>query len=209
MAKSRISTCKLCRREGIKLFLKGDRCDKEKCAVSKRSYPPGQHGQHLSKLSEYGTRLREKQRAKKIYGVLESQFRRYFKIAEKQQGATGENLLQILETRLDNVMFKLGLAPSKSTARQLISHGHIRVNGKKVDVPSFIVKPGSVISLIDKSKNLLSVKSSIERAVTRKTVPVWLELNPENATGVVKNFPTKEEIASPLQERLIVEFYSR
>ncbi len=198
--------CRLCRREGMKLFLKGTKCFSEKCPFERRSYAPGQHGRVQRKLTEYGLRLREKQKAKRIYGVLERQFRRYFEIASKGKGVTGERLLQLLETRLDNVVYRLGWALSRDQARQIVSHGKIAVNGKRVNIPSYNVKPGDTVELID--KDLLPVQEAIETFGNRN-VPSWLELDKENFKAKVLRLPKREEIDTPIQEQLIVEFYSR
>ncbi len=208
MARYTEATCRLCRREGQKLFLKGERCYTNKCAVARRSYAPGQHGQNRKKLSEYGIQLREKQKARRFYGVLESQFRKYFEMASKRKGITGENLLQILESRLDNVVYRLGLATSRPEARQLVRHGHFTVNGKKVNIPSYLVKPGDVISLREKSRTSPKFKA-ISEITGGKLVPKWLEYDPENFTGKVLTLPAREDIDLPISEHLIVELYSK
>lgn len=208
MARYRESVCRLCRREGTKLFLKGDRCYKEKCAVEKRNYPPGQHGQRPRKLIGYGLRLREKQKVRNMYGLLETQFHITFMKAAKMKGVTGENLLQALERRLDNVVFRLGFASSRSMARQLVNHGHVRVNGRKMDIPSFQVKVGQEISLKEKTKKNVHVMECVETAHARG-VPSWLELDGENFTGQVLSLPSREEIQQPIQEQFIVELYSK
>ncbi len=200
--------CRLCRREGSKLFLKGDRCFSEKCAFERRSYAPGHHGQGRIKVSDYGIRLREKQRVRRIYGVNESQFRRYFEMADRQKGVTGTNLLVLLEKRLDNVVYRLGFADSRAQARQLVKHGHIRVNGIKVDIPSFQVKVGDEITLREKSKDIIHVVQALE-AVARRGVPDWLELDADNKKGTVKSIPERTHITMPIQEQFIVEFYSK
>ncbi|WP_066640441.1 30S ribosomal protein S4 [Desulfolucanica intricata] len=200
--------CKLCRREGLKLYLKGDRCYSTKCAIDRRSYPPGQHGQSRRKVSEYGLQLREKQKTRRIYGVLEKQFRGYFDKAERQQGITGENLLRLLERRLDNVVYRLGLAASRVEARQLVRHGHFMVNGRKVNIPSFLVKVGDVIAVREKSKESPRIKELMERA-SEKTPPAWLEYESDQAQGRVVSLPKRDEIDAPVQEHLIVELYSR
>ncbi len=200
--------CRLCRREGSKLFLKGDRCFSEKCAFERRSYAPGQHGKARVKVSDYGIRLREKQRVRRIYGVKESQFRRYFEIADRQKGVTGTNLLVLLERRLDNVIYRLGFADSRAQARQLVKHGHFLVNGRKVDIPSFLVKVGDEIKVRDKSKDIQPITQALE-AVARRGVPDWLELNAEEKRGVVKAWPERSHITMPIQEQYIVEFYSK
>lgn len=210
MARLRASKCKLCRREGEKLFLKGRRCETSKCPLEKgRSYPPGQHGLRREKDSEYALRLREKQKVKKNYGVGEAQFRRYFSLANRKKGMTGENLLLILERRLDNLVYRLGLAPSRFSARQLIRHGHFTVKGKKVSIPSYSVKPGEIIKVREKSKELIPIKDAIERAKEKGVLPAWLEVNYENLSGSLKSLPNREELGLPFKEQLIVEFYSR
>ena len=200
--------CRLCRREGSKLFLKGDRCFTEKCAFERRSYAPGHHGQGRIKVSDYGIRLREKQRVRRIYGVNESQFRRYFEMADRQKGVTGTNLLALLEKRLDNVVYRLGFAESRAQARQLVKHGHFLVNGRKVDIPSFQVKVGDEISVREKSRDIIPIVQALE-AVARRGVPDWLELDAENKKGTVKSVPERSHITMPIQEQFIVEFYSK
>jgi len=200
---------RLCRRERMKLFLKGDRCFKEKCAIERRAYPPGQHGQRRSRrMMGYGIQLREKQKVKRIYGVHERQFRNYFKNADRKKGITGENLLVMLERRLDNVAYSLGFGASRSQARQLVRHGHIQIDGKKVTVPSAQVKVDQVVSVREASRKNDLVRASVETARGRG-VPEWLELDPENFSGRVLKLPTREEIKIPIQEQLIVELYSR
>ncbi|MEL4106946.1 30S ribosomal protein S4 [Oscillospiraceae bacterium WX1] len=208
MARYTDAVCRLCRREGQKLFLKGDRCYTEKCAVDRRTYAPGQHGQGRTKVSEYGTQLREKQKAKRYYGVLESQFRGYFDIASKMKGKTGENLLALLERRLDNTVYRLGFAMSRAEARQLVLHGHFKVNGKKVNIPSFIVKPGMVLALKDSSRSLDKFKSVIEANSFRQP-PKWLEYDATQQSAKVVGLPAREEIDLPITEQLIVELYSK
>jgi small subunit ribosomal protein S4 len=200
--------CRLCRREGSKLFLKGDRCFTEKCAFERRSYAPGHHGQGRIKVSDYGIRLREKQRVRRIYGVNESQFRRYFEMADRQKGVTGTNLLVLLEKRLDNVVYRLGFAESRAQARQLVKHGHFLVNGRKVDIPSFQVKVGDEITVREKSKDIIPIVQALE-AVARRGVPDWLELDADNKKGTVKSVPERSHITMPIQEQFIVEFYSK
>jgi len=202
------SVCRLCRREGLKLYLKGDRCYTPKCAVERRAYAPGQHGQGRKKVSEYGLQLREKQKARRMYGILEGQFRRYFEKAEKQKGITGENLLRLLERRLDNVIYRLGFGASRNESRQLVRHGHFTVNGRKVNIPSYMIRVGDVIAVRDKSKESPRVKELLERAGDR-TPPSWLELEAEQARARVVDLPTREQIDCPVQEHLIVELYSR
>ena len=207
MARYRIAVCRQCRREGIKLFLKGGRCFTEKCAIERRNYPPGQHGLRRSKPTSYGIQLREKQKAKRIYGVLESQFRRYFAWAEAERGITGENLLKLLERRLDNVVFRLGMAASRPEARQMVSHGHIQVNGRKVSVASYIVKVGEVVQLRPTSKMQERVADSL--AAGRSAVPPWLDLDAADKKGTVRGLPIREDIQIPVQEQLIVELFSK
>lgn len=200
--------CRLCRREGIKLYLKGDRCYSSKCAIDRRSYAPGMHGQRRKKLSEYGMQLREKQKARRIYGVLERQFRNYFERAERQPGVTGENLLRLLERRLDNVVYRLGLATSRQEARQLVLHGHFRLNGRKVNIPSLLVRVGDEIEVREKSRESSRIKELMERAADR-TPPAWLEYDANQARGRVVAFPTRDQIDIPVKEQMIVELYSR
>ena len=207
MARYRDAVCRICRREGDKLFLKGDRCYTDKCAIARRSYAPGQHGQGRKKMSEYGTQLREKQKAKRYYGVLESQFHDYFEMANKKAGMTGENLLSILETRLDNVAYRLGFAMSRAEARQLVLHGHFTVNGKKVNIPSYLVKVGDVVELKEGSRSLDKFKGSLEANASR-VVPKWLEMDKNNVAKVVAE-PAREDIDLPIEEHLIVELYSK
>ena len=208
MARHTGPVCRLCRREGLKLFLKGDRCFKEKCAFERRGYAPGQHGRRRSKIQSYGIQLREKQKVKRMYGVLERQFRNSFVKAARTKGITGENLLQMLERRLDNVVYRLGFASSRSMARQLVAHGHLRVDGRKVDIPSSLVKPGNVISLRESSRKNEQVKICVDTAKGRG-VPGWLELDADQFQGTVKQLPTREDVAAPIQEQLIVELYSK
>lgn len=208
MAKYTGPACKLCRREGEKLFLKGDRCYTHKCAINRRAYAPGQHGQQRKKLSEYGIQLREKQKARRFYGVLEGQFRKYFDMAAKRKGVTGENLLKILESRMDNVVYRLGLGSSRAEARQLVRHGHFTVNGNKVDIPSYLMKPDDVIAIKDSSKSLSKFKELAEAAES-KNQPEWLEFDKENLIGRVIRLPERDEIDLPIQEHLIVELYSK
>jgi small subunit ribosomal protein S4 len=208
MARYTGPVCRLCRREGLKLFLKGERCYTDKCGITKRSYAPGQHGQSRKKLSEYGIQLREKQKAKRTYGILESQFRKYFEIADRKKGVTGETLLQILESRLDNVVFRLGLGSSRPESRQLVRHGHFEVNGRKVNIPSYLVKPGDVIQIREKSRNLDKMKELLDIATTR-VIPKWLSLDADRFRATVLHLPSREDIDVPVQEHLIVELYSR
>ena len=208
MARYTDAVCRLCRREGQKLFLKGDRCYTEKCAADRRPQPPGQHGQGRVKTSEYGMQLREKQKAKRYYGVLESQFRGYFDMARKRQGKTGENLLSLLESRMDNTVYRLGFAMSRAEARQLVLHGHFLVNGRKVNIPSFQVKPGMIISIKDKSRGLDKIKSVIEANAFRQP-PKWLEYDATALVAKVTAVPARDDIDMPIEEQLIVELYSK
>lgn len=207
MARYTGPVCRLCRREGTKLFLKGDKCYTDKCPVSRRAYPPGQHGQARRKLSEYGVQLREKQKARRVYGVLEGQFRRYFERAESKKGVTGELLLQNLESRLDNVVYRMGLGSSRAEARQLVRHNHFLVNGRRVNIPSFLVRPGDEVAVREQSRDKAHFKV-LTQGVARLT-PAWLEVNLEDMKGKVLRLPTREEIDAPVQEQLIVELYSR
>jgi small subunit ribosomal protein S4 len=206
MARYTGSVCRLCRREGAKLFLKGDRCYSAKCGMS-RGKPPGQHGQSRKKVSEYGLQLREKQKVKRAYGMQEAQFHKYFELAEKEKGVTGENLLTMLERRLDNVVYRLGFAQSRAQARQLVCHGHIRVNGKKVDIPSFLVKQGDIITVKDSSQDKELFKAV--RETEGKLMPSWLEVNADALTGTVVSMPSRDDIDLTIEEHLIVELYSR
>ncbi len=207
MARYTDAVCRQCRREGQKLFLKGDRCYTGKCSVTRRAYAPGQHGQGRKKQSEYGLQLREKQKARRYYGVLESQFLKYYEMAARQQGMTGENLLRLLESRLDNVVYRLGLAMSHPEARQLVNHGHFTVNGKKVNIPSFLVKAGDVVALRDKSRKSEKFKELAEN-IGRGT-PEWLVVNTDALSATVSQLPTREQMDLPIEEHLIVEFYSK
>ena len=200
------ANCKLCRREGQKLFLKGERCYSSKCAIERRNYAPGQHGQARKKQSDYGLQLREKQKAKRFYGVQETQFRNLFDKAARKSGITGENLLILLETRLDNVVFRLGFASSRKEARQLVNHGHFQVNGKKVNIPSYTVKPGDVIKVKEKSTNSPKFKEVKEMSIT---VPSWVAVDVEKLEGKILSVPTRSEIDTPVAEHLIVELYSK
>ena len=201
--------CRLCRREGMKLFLKGERCYTEKCAIEKRNFAPGQHGKtRKTKLAGYGVQLREKQKVKRIYGVLEDQFRHYFEQAERTRGITGETLLQLLERRLDNVAYRLGLATSRAQARQLVRHGHLTVNGRKVDIPSFSVKPGDVVAVRPTSRKAAPILHALEE-VKGRGVPEWLQFDAENMSAKIGSIPTREQINLPVQEQLIVELYSK
>ena len=208
MARYTKSVCRLCRRENLKLFLKGERCYTEKCAIDRRNYPPGQHGQNRRKFSDYGAQLREKQKVKRLYGILENQFRNIFKEADRQKGITGEILLSLLERRLDNTVYRLGFANSRNEARQLVMHSHFLVNQTKVNIPSYLVKPGDVIQLREKSKKVVRILEALE-GVARRGVPQWLELDKEQLKGSVKASPSREDITIPIQEKLIVELYSK
>ena len=208
MARYTGPVCKLCRREGKKLFLKGERCYTDRCAFERRSYAPGQHGQSRKKVSEYGLQLRAKQQARRYYGINEVQFHKYFLMAEKRQGVTGENLLRICESRLDNVIYLLGWANSRAEARQLVIHGHYEVNSKKVDIPSYLLKAGDTVSIKSKSKDSEKFKAVLEANASRP-VPQWLDLNKEAATAKIVTLPERDQIAAPVEEHLIVEFYSK
>jgi len=209
MARYRGPVCRLCRREGMKLFLKGERCFKEKCAIERRNAPPGQHGQgRRRKVRAYGLQLREKQKLRRIYGLLENQFRRTFDTANRQKGVTGENLLNLLELRLDNVIYSLGFATSRNQARQLVRHGHISVDGRRVDIPSFRVRAGMEIAVREKSHKVPTITDAVEFAQGRG-IPPWLELDGATLTGKVLEIPSREDIRFPIQEQLIVELYSR
>lgn len=208
MARYTEASCRLCRREGEKLFLKGERCYTDKCSIARRAYAPGQHGQAKKKMSEYGIQLREKQKVRRYYGVLEGQFNEYFEMAARRKGITGENLLQILERRLDNVVYRLGLGTSRPESRQLVTHGHFTVNGKRVNIPSYLLQVGDVISLAPKSRSSEKVKA-ISEITGGKVVPKWLEYDAENYTGKVVALPAREDIDLPIKEHLIVELYSK
>lgn len=208
MARYRGSVCRLCRREGIKLFLKGERCYSDKCALERRNYPPGQHGQARSKLSEYAIQLREKQKLKRMYGLLEGQFKRYFRLAEKSRGVTGERLLQLLEQRLDNVVYRMGFATSRAEARQLVRHGHFLVDGRRVNIPSYLLRPGQEITVRERSRKVARIVEAMETS-RRRGVPEWLEVVPEEFKGRFKAIPTREEIGIPVDEKLVVELYSK
>lgn len=208
MARYTDSVCKLCRREGQKLFLKGERCYTDKCAVARRSYAPGQHGQDRKKTSEYGIQLRAKQKARRYYGVLERQFSRYFEMAERKTGMTGENLLRLLESRLDNVVYRLGFASSHAEARQLVRHGHFEVNGRKVNIPSYLTKAGDSITIREKSRSSEKIKSVVE-ANSARPVPKWLDLDRNTLQAKVINLPNREDIDLNVEEHLIVELYSK
>ncbi|MBI4537121.1 MAG: 30S ribosomal protein S4 [candidate division NC10 bacterium] len=208
MARHTDPVCKLCRREGMKLFLKGDRCYSVKCAVEKRNYPPGEHGQRRSKPTEYAQQLREKQKMKRIYGVQETQFRTYFQKAEHQKGVTGENLVRLLEQRLDNVVHRLGFAASRAQARVLIGQGHFQVNGRRATVPSLLLKAGDAVEVAPRSRELVAIAGALEGAKKRR-VPSWLEMDAANLKGVLRTLPSKDELAIPVQEQLVVALYSK
>lgn len=210
MARYRDAVCRLCRREGMKLFLKGDRCHTEKCAIERRSYVPGDHGRdRRTKLTNYAIQLREKQKAKRTYGVLEKQFRNYFKKAAAASGVTGETLLQILETRIDNVIYRLGFGASRAQARQLVRHRHVTVNGRIVDIPSYNLKPSDVVAIKESSRNLVPVLAAIEGVGRRGELPDWLEVNEKTFSGRVTRIPSRDTIPTPIAENLIVELYSK
>ena len=208
MARYTGPACKLCRREGKKLFLKGDRCYTGKCALERRSYAPGQHGQNRKKTSEYGLQLRAKQSARRYYGVSEGQFHKYFLMAERKEGVTGTNLLQLCESRLDNIVYTAGFASSRAQARQLVNHAHFTVNGNKGDIPSYLVKPGDVIAVKDTSKSTDEFKNLVEANASRPAAK-WLDVNADAMSAKVVALPEREEIATPVEEHLIVEFYSK
>jgi len=208
MARYLGSACRLCRREGTKLFLKGDRCFSEKCAIERRAYPPGMHGQGRSRFSDYGVQLREKQKVKRMYGLLEKQFRSTFDKASGMKGRAGENLLMLLERRLDNVVFRMGFATSRNEARQLIKHSHFTLDGKKVSTPSILVKPGQKVGLREKSKKVTRIVGALD-ALEGRSLPQWLEIEKEVFEGTVVQSPTREDITIPIDEQLIVELYSR
>jgi small subunit ribosomal protein S4 len=208
VARNTDSVCRMCRREGMKLFLKGERCFTDKCAIERRNYPPGQHGQGRHKFSEYSIQLREKQKVKRIYGVFEAQFRRYFSLAERSKGVTGETLLTTLERRLDNIVFRLSFANSRAEARQLVRHGHFKVNGRKVTIPSFLVNVGDKITVRERSQKVVRIVEALELS-QRRGVPDWLDINREGFTGTVKMLPQRADLTMPINERLIVELYSK
>ena len=208
MARYKDEQCRICRREGQKLFLKGSRCYSDKCSVTRRNYAPGQHGQKRTKLSEYGTQLREKQKTRSFYGVGEKQFRKYFEMASNKKGITGTNLLQILESRLDNVVYRLGLGVSRPQARQIVTHGNIEVNGVKTDIASYLVKPGDVIAVRESKRNNGVIKANLEAGAVRP-IPEWLELDSKNLSAKVVRLVNREEIDLPVEEHLIIELYSK
>jgi small subunit ribosomal protein S4 len=202
------SVCRLCRRENLKMFLKGDRCYSDKCAFDRRGYPPGVHGQRRRKISDYGIQLREKQKVKRMYGLLEDQFRGLFSRADRRRGVTGTNLLTFLERRLDNVAYRLGFANSRAQARQWVRHDHFTIGGKKLNIPSYMVKVGDVVEVREKSRKIPGISDAMD-AVVRRGVPAWLELEKEQFKGTVKAYPTRDELTLPIQEQLIVELYSK
>jgi small subunit ribosomal protein S4 len=208
VARYRASVCRLCRREGLKLFLKGERCYTDKCAIERRNYPPGQHGQGRIKFSEYSLQLREKQKLKRIYSVLEGQFRRLFGRADRAKGITGENLLILLERRLDNMAYRLGFANSRAEARQLVRHGHFLVNDRKVDIPSALLKPGDVITVRERSRKIGRIQEALELS-QRRGVPEWLEVDRQNFTGRIRALPSRNDLTMPINEKLVVELYSK
>lgn len=208
MARYTGALCRICRREGEKLFLKGDRCYTEKCAIDRRKYPPGQHGQAYRKLSDYGIQLREKQKVRKIYGLLEREFRLYFLDAERKKGITGEVLLQLLESRLDNIVYRMGFAPNRRKARQFVTHGHFLVNGKMVSLPSYEVKAGDFVEVKESSRDIPEITDSLSKAEHRG-IPPWVEVDSANMRGKVVHIPSREEIQLPVQEQLVVELYSK
>jgi small subunit ribosomal protein S4 len=208
VARYRDALCRLCRRESEKLFLKGDRCFTDKCGVERRKYSPGQHGQRRKKLSDYALQLREKQKAKEAYGVLEKQFRKYYHMADKKQGVTGSNLLQLLERRLDNIVYRLGLAENRRQARQLVLHGHVTVNDRRVNIPSCLIRVGDEIGLKAASKKLVVIEENVAK-IEHRGLPSWVEMDTGNLKGKVTHYPSRDEIDLPVQEQLIVELYSK
>ena len=208
MARYTGPVCRICRRYGLKLFLKGERCFGPKCAIERRNFPPGDHGQRRRKLSEYANQLKEKQKARYVYGVLERQFRKHFGAAERRQGMTGANLLRVLESRLDNVVYRMGFADSRRQARQLVRHGHFALNGRRTDIPSALVKPGDAVAVMPKARQLEYFKI-VQESLARKSRPAWIELDAAQMSGRVLNLPGRDEIETNVNEQLIVEFYSR
>jgi len=208
MARYNDAVCRLCRREGTKLFLKGDRCFSAKCGIERRAYPPGQHGQGRARFSDYGVQLREQQKVKRMYGLLEKQFAETMNRASRMKGRAGENLLVLLERRLDNVVFRMGFSTSRAEARQLVRHGHFLINGRRASIPSMLVKPGAVVSVAEKSRKIARIAGALETLESR-SVPQWVEINKEAFEGTVKSMPVREDITMPIQEQLIVEWYSR
>ena len=209
MARYTGSVCRICRRENLKLFLKGDRCYSDKCAFDRRGYPPGQHGQRRGrKISDYGIQLREKQKVKRMYGLSEKQFRLFFERADNQKGITGTNLLVFLERRLDNVVYRLGFVNSRPQARHFVRHNHFLINGKKVNIPSYLIKIGDVVEVREKGRKIQALEDALD-AVVRRGIPQWLDLEKEDMKGMIKEFPSREDITTPIQEQLIVELYSK
>ncbi|MCH7644163.1 MAG: 30S ribosomal protein S4 [Myxococcales bacterium] len=208
MARYNDAVCRLCRREGTKLFLKGDRCFSAKCGIERRAYPPGQHGQGRARFSDYGVQLREQQKVKRMYGLLEKQFAETMNRASRMKGRAGENLLILLERRLDNVVFRMGFSTSRAEARQLVRHGHFLINGRRASIPSMLVKPGAVVSVAEKSRKIVRIAGALETLESR-SVPQWVEINKEDFEGTVKSLPVRGDITMPIQEQLIVEWYSR
>jgi len=208
MATYREALCRLCRREDEKLFIKGDRCYTDKCAIERRKYAPGQHGQRRKKLSDYALQLREKQKAKELYNILEKQFKRYFYMADRSKGITGENLLQLLERRLDNVVFRLGFASNRRQARQFVTHGHFTVNGKRVNIPSYLIREGDTIEPVESAKKLNIIQENIAK-IEHRGIPSWMEIDVNTMRGKILHLPRREEIVVPIQEQLIVELYSK
>ncbi len=208
MARYRASVCRLCRREGLKLFLKGERCYTDKCAIERRNYPPGEHGQGRVKFSEYSLQLREKQKLKRMYRLLEGQFRRLFERADRTKGITGETLMILLERRLDNMIYRLGFANSRAEARQLVRHGHFLVNDRKLDIPSALVKPGDVVTVRDRSRKVVRIQEALELS-QRRGVPEWLEVDRPNFTGRIRALPARVDLTMPINEKLVVELYSK
>ncbi len=209
MARYSGAVCRQCRRESAKLFLKGDRCYTDKCAIERRNYAPGQHGQRRTKVTEYGVQLREKQKVKRTYGLQEKQFRLYFAKADRMKGVTGENLLTLLERRLDTIAYRLGFAASRAQARTMVRHGHFNIDGRKVNIPSYLVRPGDVIELREKSREIVTFNDALD-SVMRRGVPSWVELDRENFKGTIKAMPVRDELTTPeFQEQLIVELYSK
>ena len=209
MARYTDSVCRQCRRENLKLFLKGDRCYSDKCAFDRRGYPPGQHGQRRGrKISDYGIQLREKQKVKRMYGLSEKQFHLFFERADNQKGITGTNLLVFLERRFDNVVYRLGFVNSRAQGRHFVKHNHFLVNGRKVNIPSYLIKIGDVVEVREKSRQIQSLEGALD-AVVRRGIPQWLDLEKENMKGIIKEFPSREDITTPIQEQLIVELYSK
>lgn len=208
MARAIGSVCRLCRRENQKLFLKGDRCYSDKCAFERRGYPPGQHGQGRIKFSEYGLQLREKQKIKRIYGLLEKQFRNVFGEADRSKGITGANLISLLERRLDNVAYRVGFANSRAEARQLVRHGHFLVNGKRVNIPSYLVRKGDTVEVCEKSRSVTRIQGAVE-GVKRREIPQWLELDGTQLKSRIRDLPSRDDVTAPMEERMVVELYSK